>query len=77
LDTVIDLGSELLVDESRICDPYVRLLMAAVGQKLALGSPWIAMDKRAAVLCCLPSRNPLPGTRRARRSHANQWRRHA
>src|SRR5258708_1751091 len=48
MNTVIDLGSELLVDGSTIRDPYLRLLTAAVGQKLAQGSPWVAVNKRVA-----------------------------
>jgi hypothetical protein len=48
MNTMIDLGSELLVDGSSIRDPYVRLLTRVVGQKLARGSPWVAVDKRVA-----------------------------
>ena len=48
MNTIVDLGSELLVDVSRIRDPYVRLLLASVGEGLAGGSPWLAIDKQVA-----------------------------
>jgi hypothetical protein len=48
MNAIIDLSSELLIDRSRICDPYLRLLLTAIGQELARGSPWIAVDKRVA-----------------------------
>jgi hypothetical protein len=48
---VIDVGSELLVDASTIRNPGVRLLTVVLGQKLATGSPWIAVNKREAALC--------------------------
>ena len=51
MDAVIDVGRELLVDASRIRDPYLRLLTAAIGETLVRGSPWRAVDKRAAGLC--------------------------
>ena len=50
MSAVIDLGSELLMDLSEVCDPYVRLLAAALGQMLAEGSPWVALDKQSAAL---------------------------
>ncbi len=53
MDAMIDLGSEFLVDESAIRDPYLRLLTAAVGERLARGSPWVAVDKQVAAFCCL------------------------
>jgi hypothetical protein len=36
----------LLFDRSRIVSPYVRLLLTAVGQELARGSPWVSVNKR-------------------------------
>ena len=53
MGAVIDLGAELLLDLSRVCNPYVRLLAAALGQMLAEGSPWVAVDKQSAALCGL------------------------
>jgi hypothetical protein len=50
MNAVIDLGSELLLDRSGVHDPYVRLLAAALGQTLAEGSPWVALDKQSAAL---------------------------
>jgi hypothetical protein len=47
MDTVIDLGPELVIDRSRIRDPYLRLWLAAVGEPLAAGSPWVAVSKGA------------------------------
>jgi hypothetical protein len=46
VDPIIDLGLELLLDESKIRDPYLRLLVPAVGERLASTSPWMAVDKR-------------------------------
>ncbi len=51
MDALIDLGAEVLVDRSRLRNPYLRLLAAAAGQKLASGSPWVALDKRALTTC--------------------------
>ena len=42
---VFDFGSEVLVDRSRV-SPYVRLLVTAIGQELARGSPWVSVNKR-------------------------------
>src|SRR3954464_5626802 len=44
--TIIDLSSELLVDRSRISDPYLRLMLTAIGDELVRGSPWVAVKKR-------------------------------
>ena len=60
MEAVIDMGSELLMDRSAIRDPYLRLLTAALGQRLAPGSPWVALDKRIASLCCVPSAVAVP-----------------
>jgi hypothetical protein len=46
MTAIINLDSELIVDGSRVGNPYLRLLLAAVGQKLAKGSPWVAIDKK-------------------------------
>ena len=48
MTAIIDLDSELLVDQSRVSNPYLRLLLAVVGQKLAKGSPWLAVNKTVA-----------------------------
>jgi hypothetical protein len=45
MSRTIDLGSEILVDQTTIRNPYLRLLAAAIGQRLIGGSPWLAMDK--------------------------------
>jgi len=47
MNAVIDLGSELLLDRSEVSDPYMRLLAAVMGQTLAVGSPWVALDKQS------------------------------
>ena len=46
MKSIIDLGSELLFDRSRV-SPYLRLLVTAIGQELARGSPWVSVNKRA------------------------------
>jgi hypothetical protein len=48
MNTIIDLSSELLIDRSRIRDPYLRLLLTAIGVELAEGSAWIVLDKKVA-----------------------------
>lgn len=60
MNTVIDLGAEMLVDQSTIRDPYVRLLTTAVGMKLVRGSPWVAINKRVAALFGTPPGNSAP-----------------
>ena len=45
MKSIVDLGSELLLDRSRVV-PYVRLLVTAIGQELARGSPWVSVNKR-------------------------------
>jgi hypothetical protein len=46
MKSVIDLGSGLLFDRSRVASTYVRLLVNAIGQELARGSPWVSVNKR-------------------------------
>ena len=48
MNTSIDLGSEVLIDRSRVQDPYLRLLLTALGQELAKGSPWVVLNKKIA-----------------------------
>jgi hypothetical protein len=45
MTTFIDLNSELLVDRSQVRNPYLRLLLTAVGREVVRGSPWVAVDK--------------------------------
>ena len=49
MKSIIDLNSEVLIDRSHIRDPYLRLLLAAIGQELVKGSRWVAVDKRIAL----------------------------
>lgn len=46
MNTVIDLGSELLVDRSSACDPYLRLIVDALGKPVLDKSAWVAVSKR-------------------------------
>jgi hypothetical protein len=46
IKSIIDLGSGMLFDRSRVASPYVRLLVTAIGQELARGSPWVSVNKR-------------------------------
>jgi hypothetical protein len=48
MNAMIDLGSEILVDRSKIRVPQLRLLLNAIGQPLARGSAWVAVSKRMA-----------------------------
>jgi hypothetical protein len=49
MDTIIDLGTELLIDRSKIHNPHFRLLLAAIGEELVKGSPWVAVNKKIAL----------------------------
>ena len=51
---ILDLGSELLVDRSRIGSPYFRLLIDAIGRELVKGSPWVAVNKTVAAIYFFP-----------------------
>ena len=46
MKSIIDLGSEVLFDRSRVACPYLRLLVTAIGQELVRGSPWVSVNKR-------------------------------
>jgi len=46
MDTVIDLGSELLIDRSTLNDPFVRLIADALGTPVLNGSAWVAVAKQ-------------------------------
>ena len=46
MSAAIDLHSEMLIDRSLVRDPYLRLMLTAIGQELAKGSPWVIVDKR-------------------------------
>jgi hypothetical protein len=48
MNAMIDLGSEILVDRSKIRVPQLRLLLNAIGQPLARGSAWVAVSRRMA-----------------------------
>lgn len=51
---VIDLGSELLFDRSRIVSPYLRLLVDAIGREVARGSRWLIVNKRVLAVYAVP-----------------------
>ena len=61
MNRIIDLGSEFLIDQSTIRDPYLRLLAAAIGQKLIPESPWLAINKCVAQAYCLPKAVAVEG----------------
>lgn len=48
MNSMIDLNSELIIDRSTIRNPYLRLLLTAIGQDFASGSPWVAVNKTIA-----------------------------
>ena len=71
MKSIIDLGSELLFDRSRVASPYVRLLVTAIGQELARGSPWVSVNKRVLLVYqigpeLIAAEPPLPQQRVAR-----------
>ena len=45
---IIDLKSELLIDQSRIFNPHLRLLLAVLGKELVKGSAWVTINKKVA-----------------------------
>jgi hypothetical protein len=47
---VIDLGPELLVDRTSVASPQLKLMLAAIGEQIAPGSAWVALDKRVAAV---------------------------
>jgi hypothetical protein len=58
---IIDLQTELLVDQSTIRDLYLRLLVVAIGERLISGSPWLAIEKAvdAPRIQCVQCRNTV------------------
>jgi hypothetical protein len=46
MNTVIDTGSELLIDRSTLRDPFLRLIVAALGQSFVDGSAWVSVKKQ-------------------------------
>jgi len=46
MNTIIDAGSELLIDRSTVQDPFLRLIVVALGQAVVDGSPWVAINKQ-------------------------------
>jgi hypothetical protein len=46
MKSMIDFGSELLFDRSRVASPYLRLVVTAIGQELVRGSSWVSVNKR-------------------------------
>jgi hypothetical protein len=54
MKTTINLGSELLVDQSHVQSPHLRLLLAVVGKPLASGSSWIVVNRKVAALYGVP-----------------------
>jgi hypothetical protein len=48
MSPIIDLSSELLINRFAVREPYVRLLLSALGQEVKKGSPWIVLNKTVA-----------------------------
>jgi hypothetical protein len=46
MNTVIDLGSELLIDQSTLSDPFLRLIAQALGKAFIDGSCWVIVNKQ-------------------------------
>ena len=70
MKAVIDLSTELLVDCSRIRFPQLRFLFAAIGRRLAQGSPWLAIRKEVAALYPLPRSLLAPGATQVPDAHS-------
>ena len=67
MEGLIDLGTEVLLDESGLRDPHLRLLLAAIGTRLLPGSAWVAVDRDALAFWLepLPTNDSLGDTRAA------------
>lgn len=48
MDTIIDLGCELLVDRSQLPAGAIHLMLKAIGHPLVTGSPWMVINKNVA-----------------------------
>ena len=46
MNTIIDAGSELLIDRSTVTDPFVRLIVSALGKSVVEGSAWVSISKQ-------------------------------
>lgn len=51
---IIDLGSEVLFDRSRITSPYLRQLTSEIGRELVKESPWVSVNKRTLAAYSIP-----------------------
>jgi hypothetical protein len=51
MNCFIETESELLIDESAIRDPYLRLMAIAIGQRIIRGSPWLSIHRDVAEAC--------------------------
>ena len=54
MTAIIDLGAELLINQSQVNNPELRLLLAAIGEPIARNSPWVAVAK------CIAGLYPFP-----------------
>ena len=61
MNAIIELKTEVLVDRSRIAEPRLRLLLAAVGEPLIYGSPWLVVNKQVARVYALLKNLKLTG----------------
>ncbi len=64
MSAIVDLKSELLIDRSRIGNPYLQLLLAALGEELVKGSAWVAINKKMASQISLRSSSVIGGKTR-------------
>lgn len=62
MNSLIDLGTELLVDMTKVGSAHLRLILSAVAEPLAKGSPWVVLNKRTV------SSYPIPSVIRALQS---------
>jgi hypothetical protein len=65
MSAIIDLKSELLIDRSRITNPYLHLLVAALGKELVKESAWVSINKKVASQYELLSQFLIGQTRQA------------
>ena len=70
MNAFIELESEVLIDQSVIRDPYLRLMAAAVGRQIIRGSSWLTIHKDVAEACLVSDQYSLPSASRSPCPHS-------
>jgi hypothetical protein len=65
MDAIVDFGTELLIDRTRVNAPQLKLLLSAVGRPLVRGSAWLSIDRPLAEFYGLVTRSNQGSIRRS------------